>query len=123
MENYSGEWRGLTRRINWKKLSENILFNLNLLATDFNAVKPAFYILTVWVIASCSEQNNSDLTAQKLQLKQIFTDWQKNEVATGHFWAPDSCNPEWFVDHQFDGMIDDMWGLPDSSEYSYSYSD
>lgn len=78
-------------------------------------------------LTSCnSGQESHNLTIdnnQKQHLKQLFTDWQNNEVAQGHLWASDSCYPGWFVDHRFDGMIEDMWGIPDSSEYNFSYAD
>jgi hypothetical protein len=78
-------------------------------------------------LASCdSGQESHDLTIdnnQKQHLKQLFIDWWNNEVAKGHLWASDSCYPGWIADNGFDGMIEDMWGIPDSSEYNFSYAD
>lgn len=64
--------------------------------------------------------NNS---GDKRQIKQLFADWQKNEIKLGHFWAIDTCNPNYFSQRDFTGTIDQELGIPDSNEINFSFGD
>jgi len=80
------------------------------------------------MLASCGHrQEKQDTTIDnnpKQQLKRLFANWLNNEIAQGYLWASDSCYGSWLEDHNFNGTIDEMWGVPaDSSYYHYSYAD
>jgi len=77
------------------------------------------------VIIDDSQPNHS---AEIKKIKQLFADWQENEIKAGYFWASDSCNPGWFTNHiikeNFDSIKGLVYGLPsDSEEYTFSFAD
>ncbi len=85
-----------------------------------------YLLLSLFFIACNTSREHKELTieqTQKLKLKQLFMEWLNNELAKGNLWASDSCNLEWITKHRFDGMIENMRGLPDSSDLNFSYAD
>lgn len=79
------------------------------------------------IFASCSKEKQEPtikINPEEVKvLKAQFAEWQQNEIAERNFWADDSCHPEWFREHEFEGTISEMWGFPDSSEFNFSYAD
>jgi len=69
------------------------------------------------------DANQSKILNEKEKIQKVFKGWETREIKAGHFFASDSCNQEWFIDHKFDGTIDQEWGIPDSSEIKFSFAD
>jgi len=83
-------------------------------------------ILIALVLLSCNEKQEREKKAEQAvqqKLKELFFDWSKKEITNKHLWAKDSCYPDWIMRHDFEGTLEDMWGLPDSSSFNYSYAD
>lgn len=79
------------------------------------------------IFASCGKEEEAPaikINPEEVKiLKTLFAEWQQNEIAEHRFWAADSCYPDWFLEHEFEGTLSEMWGFPDSSELNFSYAD
>jgi hypothetical protein len=65
---------------------------------------------------------------EKNKLRELFFNWQNQEIMDNHFLAADSCNPEWYAKHgaieNLDSINGLIYGFPsDSSEYTISFAD
>jgi hypothetical protein len=72
-----------------------------------------------------NDKETASIIIQENKLKQLFADWQVKEIKAGHYWATDSCNPQWFSKHKIKETPNDIkFGFPsDSSEYQFSFAD
>jgi len=84
------------------------------------------YILITCLAVSCTfahKQRRPVVSKADVQiLKNIFAEWQKNEIKKKLFWANDSCNPDWIILHPTDtsGIV---WSFPDNTSFKFSYAD
>ena len=85
------------------------------------------YILTLAGITICSCKNETiqNIARQdEFRIRQLFFDWQKQEIINEHYWANDSCNSGWFKDHHYLIWSAEMRGFPqDSNKYNFSFAD
>jgi hypothetical protein len=69
-----------------------------------------------------------DNSTEKKKIKELFVEWQTQEIKAKHFLPKDWCNPDSFLRHKSKENLDSIMGLiygfpSDSIEYKFSYAD
>jgi hypothetical protein len=93
-----------------------------------------FIILIICLaLTSCFNSNTLSIDSNKNseskeKIRELFLNWQNQEIKNKHFLAADSCNPDWFAEHGTPENLDSINGLifgfpSDSSEYTFSFAD
>jgi hypothetical protein len=92
-------------------------------------------LLVLIILTACHSsnplKNDSGQTSSRTEIvliKQLFANWQTQEIYANHFLPTDSCNPNWFTNHQTNESLnsknDLIFGFPkDSTEYKFSFAD
>jgi hypothetical protein len=92
-------------------------------------------LLTSVFIGCNSPKNNSSSTADfsiknnhtdpDTHLKQLFYNWQQQQIAAGEYLPNDSCNIVWYVEHRkrTGQEPDSEIGFPDSTDLKFTYAD
>lgn len=80
-------------------------------------------ILLILTLSFTNNEMGDEIVSEKNTIRQIFFNWQSQEIKAHHFWAKDSCNYEFIDKHEFNGTIHEMFGFPDSSEIKFLFGD
>ncbi len=96
--------------------------------------------IVLFLFAKCNEPNGktnesaaiSDSASQtavntydtgKNAILTLYANWQKEQIRKGNYWANDSCNQDWFLNHAEEDIKDLPYGFPDPSGFRTSYAD
>jgi hypothetical protein len=78
-------------------------------------------LLFCFIGAGCSYKHDYKYQKESTdRIKQIFNEWENDEIKSGHFINHDSCNWEYVTRLKVDGLKD-IWSIP--SDLNYSFAD
>lgn len=81
---------------------------------------PILYLVT---ISFTNQDIERETGADKETIREIFYNWQSQQIKSHQFWAEDSCQRNFISKREFSGTIPEMFGFPDSSEIKFSFAD